>query len=200
MPFEEPLEQIGVVGPRADHLVQFHVPRLGPGARDDGQGPPVHAALVAYQFSHRPFRTARHRGVEPGRAGGPGEQRALASEGIHVVGGLHTQSVLASEGKYLEMMPIAPHIQRLRALVGHELLVLPGAAVLPRDGDGRVLLVRTIDDDRWAAIGGAIEPDESPEQAALREAREEAGVSLRLGPVLAVLGGPDYRMTYPNGD
>jgi ADP-ribose pyrophosphatase YjhB (NUDIX family) len=107
---------------------------------------------------------------------------------------------LAAEGKYLEMMPIAPHIQRLRALVGHELLVLPGAAVLPRDGDGRVLLVRTIDDDRWAAIGGAIEPDESPEQAALREAREEAGVSLRLGPVLAVLGGPDYRMTYPNGD
>jgi 8-oxo-dGTP pyrophosphatase MutT (NUDIX family) len=95
---------------------------------------------------------------------------------------------------------IAPHIQRLRDLVGHELLVLPSAAVLPRDDDGRILLVRIIDTDQWAVIGGAIEPDESPEQSALREAEEEAGVQLALGPILAVLGGPEYRLTYPNGD
>lgn len=97
-------------------------------------------------------------------------------------------------------MAIAPYIERLRALVGHELLVLPGAAALPRDDDGRVLLVQITDTGQWAAIGGAIEPDESPHAAAIREAEEEAGVVLRLGPVLAVLGGPDYRMTYPNGD
>lgn len=97
-------------------------------------------------------------------------------------------------------MAIAPHIGRLRALVGHELLVLPGAAVLPRDEDGSVLLVQIIDTGEWAAIGGAIEPDESPQQAACREAEEEAGVTLRLGPILAVLGGPDFRVTYPNGD
>ena len=97
-------------------------------------------------------------------------------------------------------MAIAPYIERLRALVGHELLVLPGAAALPRDDDGRVLLVQITDTGQWAAIGGAVEPDESPHAAAIREAEEEAGVVLRLGPVLAVLGGPDYRMTYPNGD
>jgi 8-oxo-dGTP pyrophosphatase MutT (NUDIX family) len=78
--------------------------------------------------------------------------------------------------------------------------VLPGAAVLPRDDEGRVLLVRIIDTGQWAAIGGAVEPDESPQQAALREAEEEAGVVLELGPILAVLGGPEFRMTYPNGD
>lgn len=97
-------------------------------------------------------------------------------------------------------MAIASYIRRLRQLVGHELLVLPSAAVLPRDPDGRVLLVRISDTGQWAAIGGAIEPDESPQQAALREAEEEAGVSLRLGPILAVLGGPEFRITYPNGD
>ncbi|MGH9081063.1 MAG: NUDIX domain-containing protein [Acidimicrobiales bacterium] len=97
-------------------------------------------------------------------------------------------------------MAIAPYIRRLRQLVGHDLLVLPSVAVLPRDGEGRVLLVRIIDTDQWAAIGGAVEPDESPQDAAVREAEEEAGVSLRLGSVLAVLGGPDYRLTYPNGD
>jgi 8-oxo-dGTP pyrophosphatase MutT (NUDIX family) len=95
---------------------------------------------------------------------------------------------------------MSPFIRRLRDLIGNELLVLPSAAVLPRDDRGRVLLVRLIDSGLWATIGGAIEPDESPHDAALREAEEEAGVTLRLGPILAVLGGPEYRMTYPNGD
>jgi 8-oxo-dGTP pyrophosphatase MutT (NUDIX family) len=97
-------------------------------------------------------------------------------------------------------MGIAPYIKRLRELVGHELLVLPSAAVLPRDHDGRILMVRISDTGQWAAIGGAIEPDESPEQAALREAEEEAGVTLELGRILGVLGGPEFRITYPNGD
>jgi 8-oxo-dGTP pyrophosphatase MutT (NUDIX family) len=32
----------------------------------------------------------------------------------------------------------------------------------------------------WSTIGGAIEPDEAPEQAAAREAVEEAGIEVRL--------------------
>jgi 8-oxo-dGTP pyrophosphatase MutT (NUDIX family) len=95
---------------------------------------------------------------------------------------------------------MSPFIRRLRDLIGNELLVLPSVAVLPRDARGRVLLVRLIDSGFWATIGGAIEPDESPQEAALREAEEEAGVRLKLGPILEVLGGPEYRLTYPNGD
>jgi ADP-ribose pyrophosphatase YjhB (NUDIX family) len=95
---------------------------------------------------------------------------------------------------------IAPYIRRLRELIGTELLVLPSAAVIPRDESGRVLLVRIIETGQWAVIGGAIEPDESPEHAARREAEEEAGVMLELGPILGVLGGPEFRLTYPNGD
>lgn len=97
-------------------------------------------------------------------------------------------------------MAVSPHIRRLRELVGNQLLVLPSAAVLPRDESGRVLLVKDADTGLWAAIGGAIEPDESPQECAVREAGEEAGVVVRLGAVLGVLGGPEYRMVYPNGD
>src|SRR5271163_2575667 len=95
---------------------------------------------------------------------------------------------------------MSPFIRRLRDLIGNELLVLPSAAVFPRDDRGRVLLVRLIDSGLWATIGGGIEPDESPQEAALREAEEEAGVRVQLGPILGVFGGPEYRLTYPNGD
>ena len=97
-------------------------------------------------------------------------------------------------------MPISPYVRRLRDKIGSDLLVLPSAAVLPCDGQGRVLFVRLADTGNWAVIGGAVEPDESPQDCAVREAYEEAGVSVELGAILGVFGGPEYRVTYPNGD
>lgn len=98
-------------------------------------------------------------------------------------------------------MAIAPHIARLRAFVGHEQLLLPSSAVLPVDREGRILLAwHTGTTDGWATVGGAVDPGESPAEAAIREAREEIGVEIRLGRLLDVVGGPDYVVTYPNGD
>jgi 8-oxo-dGTP pyrophosphatase MutT (NUDIX family) len=79
-------------------------------------------------------------------------------------------------------------------------MLLPSTSVLPRDAAGRLLLVRLIDTGQWATIGGAVEPDESPRSSAIREAQEEAGINVELGAILGVFGGPDYRVTYPNGD
>jgi 8-oxo-dGTP pyrophosphatase MutT (NUDIX family)/predicted kinase len=95
---------------------------------------------------------------------------------------------------------ISPYVQALRDKVGHDVLLLPSTSVLPRDRAGRILLVRLLDTGNWATIGGAVEPDESPRECAIREAEEEAGITVQLGDVLGVLGGPDYRVTYPNGD
>ena len=96
---------------------------------------------------------------------------------------------------------MSEHVRRLRAAVGHDLLLLPSVSVLPADGAGRVLLVRHAGHgDGWGVLGGAVEPGESPAEAAVREAREEIGVPLRLRGLLAALGGPDFEVTYPNGD
>jgi ADP-ribose pyrophosphatase YjhB (NUDIX family) len=93
------------------------------------------------------------------------------------------------------------HIARLRAAVGHDLLLLPSVSVLPVDAAGRVLLVRHAGhDDGWAVLGGAVDVGESPSEAAIREAREEIGAEVRLRGLLGVLGGADYEVTYPNGD
>jgi len=73
-------------------------------------------------------------------------------------------------------------------------------AVLPRDDRGRLLLVRHADDGQWGTIGGLIEVDEAPADAAIREAREEAGVEVTLGSLRAALGGAEFHIEYSNGD
>ena len=97
-------------------------------------------------------------------------------------------------------MGISPYIRRLRERVGHDLVLLPSVAVLARDEDGRLLLVREAETGLWQTIGGAVEPDESPAQAAVREAAEEASVVVELTGIRSVVGGPQFRMAYPNGD
>jgi hypothetical protein len=69
-------------------------------------------------------------------------------------------------GRSVTQVGIAAHIARLRAVAGHELLLVPSVSVLPVDQAGRLLLVRHAGhDDGWG-----------------------------------VLGGPDYEVSYPNGD
>ena len=45
---------------------------------------------------------------------------------------------------------------------------------------GKVLLIHHRKLDKWLPLGGHIELDEDPEQAALREAREESGFEVEL--------------------
>ena len=97
-------------------------------------------------------------------------------------------------------MTISPYLRQLREHVGHALLLVPSAAVLVWDEQGRLLLVKATDSGGWQTIGGAVDPGESPEQAAIREAREEAGVEVQLLGIRAALGGREFEMTYPNGD
>ena len=46
--------------------------------------------------------------------------------------------------------------------------------------DGKVLLIHHRKLDKWLPLGGHIELDEDPEQAALREAKEESGLDVEL--------------------
>jgi 8-oxo-dGTP pyrophosphatase MutT (NUDIX family) len=109
-------------------------------------------------------------------------------------------AALARRTGHSVRVPVSPYIRRMRASVGSDLLLLPSVTVLPRDADGRVLLVGVRGSDEWMTIGGMVEPDEDPAAAAIREAQEEAGVTVELDAIVGALGGPRFRLRYPNGD
>ncbi len=60
------------------------------------------------------------------------------------------------------------------------------AGVLLRDSAGRVLLVEPAYKDHWELPGGAVEADESPYDAAVREVTEELGVVVTPGRMLLI--------------
>lgn len=94
----------------------------------------------------------------------------------------------------------SPYINSIRSKIGHELLLLPAVTTLIWDEQGRVLLVRHAHNGQWGTVGGMVEPDEAPADAARREALEEVGVTVQLDGIRGAIGGPDHRITYPNGD
>jgi len=97
-------------------------------------------------------------------------------------------------------MALSGHLLELRKKVGHDLLVLPSAAVAIHDERGRVLAGLHSDRKIWVIPGGLIEPCETPADAAARETWEETGLLVELTSVLGVYGGPEKVVNYVNGD
>jgi len=69
------------------------------------------------------------------------------------------------------------------------------AGAVVRDSAGRLLLVRRGHAPavgRWSLPGGRVEPGETAAVAAAREVREETGLDVRVGPLLATVQIGDY--------
>ena len=97
-------------------------------------------------------------------------------------------------------MPISDYLRDLRSKVGTALLHVPSVTALVFDRDDRVLLVRHSNGGVWVTPGGAIDPDEAPQDAVVREVWEETGLSVEPVHLRGVFGGPEFRVTYANGD
>jgi ADP-ribose pyrophosphatase YjhB (NUDIX family) len=97
-------------------------------------------------------------------------------------------------------MPVSPYIKRLRESVGSALILVPSVSTLVYDDDGRILLVFESDQDGWSTPGGSVDIDERPQDAAQREVLEETGFEIRIDGIVTVVGGPEFRTHYKNGD
>lgn len=97
-------------------------------------------------------------------------------------------------------MPMSPYMASIRSKIGNQMLEIPSVSVLTFDPEDRVLLVLHSEYDQWTTPGGAVEPEEVPADAAVREMHEETGLFVRLDGVLGIYGGPQFTTTYSNGD
>jgi 8-oxo-dGTP pyrophosphatase MutT (NUDIX family) len=97
-------------------------------------------------------------------------------------------------------VPISSYLKSVREKVGHDLLMMTAVSISIFDAEGRLLLGRDSEMDRWSLPGGGVDPNEQPADAAVRECFEETGLLVRLDQLIGVFGGPEFLIHYPNGD
>ncbi len=95
-------------------------------------------------------------------------------------------------------MAAKDYIRWIRSKVGHAKIILTFAGGCIFNDQGQVLLQRRGGSHQWGFPGGAVEPGETPEMTAVREAKEETGLDVSVGRLIGVYTDPD--ITYPNGD
>ena len=94
----------------------------------------------------------------------------------------------------------ADYISWIRRQVGTRKIFLVFATIIVTDPEGRVLLQRRRDFQRWGLPGGALEWDEDIRQCARRELAEETGLQVGQLQLVGIYTEPEFDVTYPNGD
>lgn len=95
------------------------------------------------------------------------------------------------------------YLWRLRQRIGHELVLMPGAMVVPQREDGSVLFTQRADDGSWCFPAGAAEVGGSFARTGIDELNEETGIVVveeDLIPFGALSEAELHTIHYPNGD
>ena len=92
------------------------------------------------------------------------------------------------------------YIRNLREKVGHEPIIYVGATVLVFNEKNELLLNLRSDTSTWGIPGGGKELNETLEECAIRELKEETNIDVKDLKLIAVLSGPEYYFKYPNDD
>ena len=92
------------------------------------------------------------------------------------------------------------YIKDLREKVGHEPIINVGATVLVFNDKNELLLNLRSDTGDWGIPGGLKELNETLEECAKREIKEETNLDVEELKLLAILSGNDYYFKYPNDD
>ena len=90
------------------------------------------------------------------------------------------------------------YIKWIRSRVGHDKITLCYAGGCILNDKGEILLQRRGDNGKWRFPGGCIELGETPQEAAIRETKEETGLDVEVGRLIGVY--TDCNVEYPNGD
>ncbi len=92
------------------------------------------------------------------------------------------------------------YIMDLRKIVGHRPLLQCAGSVIIENEKGEILLGKRTDNHLWGYAGGSVELEETVEECAMRELREETGLIADEMEFFMVNSGPEAHYIYPNGD
>ncbi|WP_353947903.1 NUDIX hydrolase [Sporolactobacillus sp. Y61] len=93
------------------------------------------------------------------------------------------------------------YIEEIRSMVGHRPLILVGAVAVISNSKGHILLQkRRYPENTWGLPGGLMEPGESSEETAMREVREETGLTIDRLKLAGVFSGANMYAIAENGD
>lgn len=73
-------------------------------------------------------------------------------------------------------------------------------SALVRDTDGKILMIRRTDNDKYSIPGGGLEVGETPSQAVVREVSEETGIDVTVTGLVGVFSNPDHVIAYDDGE
>ena len=92
------------------------------------------------------------------------------------------------------------YIMNLREKVGHSPLIGVGATALIFNNKNELLLNLRSDTNTWGIPGGSKELNETLEECAIRELKEETNINVNDLELITVLSGKEYYFKYPNED
>ena len=92
------------------------------------------------------------------------------------------------------------YIMNLREKVGHDPLIGVGATTLVFNNKNELLLNLRNDTNNWGIPGGSKELNETLEECAIRELKEETNIKVIDLELITVLSGIEYYFKYPNDD
>jgi 8-oxo-dGTP pyrophosphatase MutT (NUDIX family) len=78
--------------------------------------------------------------------------------------------------------------------------LVPAASAIVVDGEGRILLHRRRDNDRWALPGGKMELGETLAGCATREVKEETGLDVEVAGIVGIYTDPKHVFAYDDGE
>lgn len=78
--------------------------------------------------------------------------------------------------------------------------IKPAAAVALFDAEGRVLMLRRKDNEKWTMPGGTLEFGESLVDCAIREVLEETGFTIKITGLIGTYTDPHVVVAYSDGE
>lgn len=89
------------------------------------------------------------------------------------------------------------YVKYIRSMVGHNKIIMNASGAII-EKDGLILLQRRSDNGKWGLPGGIMEMDETYQEGAIREVKEETGLDIKLDYLVGIYHNKNLK--WPSGD